>query len=146
MYRLRQHKWLPPVTAVVVILLLSGAGYITLFSGGPQQRNVVLILPDTGTIRKYYGGPQAPVRNYLHITFDGSSRKNAIRLSFARIYMEDMQQHQDTLRGIHFHFDKTAHYEDLVKILDLLWCMRTQRWLAEPEDIWYFQYGDEYDF
>ncbi|WP_295713366.1 hypothetical protein [Mucilaginibacter sp.] len=77
-------------------------------------------------------------RNYLDINLDGNDVNDKIRLDFARLEVRRILATGDTIKGVDFHFGKTARYWTFINSLDILGTENAQMYGPYKDDIYFW--------
>jgi hypothetical protein len=81
-------------------------------------------------------------RKYTGINLNGNKEENKIKVDFARIEIRDLIARNDTVNGIHLHFNNEIKYCDLVYALDLCNNEIVSSYWFSQNDIWLFSLSE----
>jgi hypothetical protein len=98
------------------------------------SRRAADIMKDTLT---YHFPTFPPARDYLTFELTGDTKTDKIKLDYARLRIREIEQTEDQIHGVNFHFGDSAKYGSLVKALDILFSENALTSIHAERDIWY---------
>lgn len=76
------------------------------------------------------------LRNYNTLTITDNAEVNEIYFRFAEIKLREQKTTGDTFNGIHFHFEKSSHYKDLIRVINMTLKNDINQWIILGRDLW----------
>jgi hypothetical protein len=79
-----------------------------------------------------------PARKYMHFILSANDTENVIVLDSARLAIRDLISTQDTVKGIHFHFDDKSNYWTFIRAVDICKIEKAKLFVPAGNDLWVF--------
>jgi hypothetical protein len=79
-------------------------------------------------------------RIYTDINLTDNDDENKVKLDFARLAIRQLIATNDTVRGIHFHFDDNSKYWVFIRALDICAIEKAKFYVAKDNDMWVFNF------
>jgi len=79
---------------------------------------------------------KTPDRVYIDINLTGNTEEDNIKLDFAQLEIRSMIAAHDTVKGVHFHFNKETKYWSFVRAIDICNMENANRYIANGNNIW----------
>ncbi len=83
-----------------------------------------------------------PSRTFVDINLTGNDDEDKIKLDFAQLEIRELMSTQDTLTGVHFHFNSHAKYKAFIRALNILQTEKANVYVAKGSDIWVFNFRE----
>ena len=140
----RQHKklFLYPAGLISLMLLpILCIWYLLGFQEFEKTTALELNWPNeewSNRVFKEYGFKIHPDREFAEILITGDDVSDKIKLDSSQNLVRLLTVKNDTIKGIHFHFEDQANYWTFIYALDILNFEKSKSYVAYDNDIWVY--------